>query len=111
MRLTAVDEQSVRTSLLLLLLGACGCGDRDARLVTLDAGVGADDGCVIRDPAEALQPHTWKVREGDSLRGIARRVYGDESLWKSIRDANAKRVGKDGAVKAGMVLVIPRDGI
>ena len=31
----------------------------------------------------------YTVRDGDSLRSIARNVWGDESLWYIIADANA----------------------
>ena len=66
-------------------------------------------GCVVDGGAKPVR--TWRVREGDSLRRIAKRVYGDEALWKAIRDANPGKVGPDGAVRAGVELSIPFDGI
>jgi nucleoid-associated protein YgaU len=51
------------------------------------------------------------VRPGDSLRRIARSTYGDENLWKAIRDANPGKVGRDGTIAVGAVLAVPFDGL
>ena len=51
----------------------------------------------------------YVAREGDTLRRIAERVYGDADKWRLIRDANRDRVGTDGAVNEGTVLQIPRN--
>ena len=74
-----------------------------------DMAPGEAEGCVVVEASS--RPRTWTVHEGDSLRRIAQRVYGNESLWKAIRDANPGKVGTDDAISAGSVLVIPRDGI
>jgi hypothetical protein len=52
---------------------------------------------------------TYRVRQGDhSLRKIAARpdVYGDESQWKKIANANGIRDGR--TLRVGQVLKIPR---
>jgi nucleoid-associated protein YgaU len=101
----------MRTSSLLaslLLLAACDARPA-SRLVCADVVPEATVDCVVREARSTKR--TWIARDGDSLRRIARRVYGDERLWKSIRDANPGRVAADGGVAAGAVLVIPFDGI
>lgn len=50
---------------------------------------------------------TYVVQPGDTLFGIAERHYGDGSQWTKVRDANKKRIGVDGQVRAGQILMIP----
>ena len=89
-----------------------GCGDGSpAALVTSDATTDDSSRCVVDETSAPRTPKTWLVRPGDSLRKIARQVYGDESLWKAIRDANVGKVGRDGAITVGSTLVVPFDGI
>jgi nucleoid-associated protein YgaU len=50
------------------------------------------------------------VQQGDTLNGIARRVYGDTSpqAWKRIYDANKAVIGADPSqIRMGMRLTIP----
>ncbi len=101
----------MRATLLILVLATASCGEGgDARLLSADVGGPSDESCVAPDAATG-RATSWKVREGDSLRRIARRVYGNENLWKAIRDANPDKVGANDSISAGVVLVIPRDGI
>ncbi len=53
------------------------------------------------------RPRTYEVRDGDSLSRIAAKVYGDETLWPRIRDANPDKVRDGEKVLTGDVLVIP----
>src|SRR5579859_8156619 len=39
----------------------------------------------------------YPVKEGDTLRSIARECYGDESLWQEIFKKNAQVIGPDPA--------------
>jgi nucleoid-associated protein YgaU len=99
----------------LLLLAAfgfalCACGDDgDGTLVRSDVAGEEADGCVVLD--KAGQARTWTVREGESLRRIAQRVYGNEALWKSIRDANPDKVAAGDVIAPGTELVIPYEGL
>jgi hypothetical protein len=105
------DLEGVRAAFLVLVLCIASCGDEDARpLVSGDVARESPSGCVVPEGG-AVRADQWKVREGDSLRRIARRVYGNEELWKAIRDANRDKVGRDDSISVGEVLVIPRDGI
>jgi nucleoid-associated protein YgaU len=98
--------------LVLVAICAAACGDgSSSRLVSADApGLGAD-GCVAPDGKPKRAPKTWTVREGDSLRRIARKCYGDENLWKAIADANPGKIGREDSVQIGAELTIPYDGI
>ena len=50
----------------------------------------------------------YRVASGDTLSGIAKRLYGKSSLWRVIRDANRDKVNADGTnIRPGMVLKIP----
>lgn len=107
---------------LLVATSLCGaCGETDATLVSADAPPNDEAGCVVaatrpvppttRTATEDGPRRVWTVRQGDSLRKIARELYGDERLWKAIRDANPSKVGRDGAIAVGATLVVPYDGI
>jgi len=102
-------------ALLAVALGSlaalAGCGEGAERRVSRDvtSGEPAAEGCVVPGPGgEAVR--TWRVERGESLARIARRAYGDEALWREIAAANAGRVGAQGQVAAGTVLVIPWAG-
>jgi nucleoid-associated protein YgaU len=58
-----------------------------------------------RRPRNAAQEYT--VRPGDTLRLIAVRVYGDESRWVRIYEANRDLLASPDGLEAGMELKIP----
>ena len=69
---------------------------------------------VEREPAAERQAdpplaRTYRVREGDTLRSIARRAYGreHEEQYRRIYAANRERIRSEGIVYPGQVLVIP----
>ena len=65
---------------------------------------------TLGNRAPAQVQHT--VGNGETLTAIARRYYdGDGNLWYSIRDANPGKVGANGEVREGTVLVIPRRSV
>ncbi|MBA2565299.1 MAG: LysM peptidoglycan-binding domain-containing protein [Gemmatimonadetes bacterium] len=49
----------------------------------------------------------YRVRQGDTLPGIAREVYGDEAQWPRIAEANRQRVGDPPVLYPGLVLELP----
>ena len=71
--------------------------------------------------AEETLPETWTVREGDTLRIIAKRVWGDASLWNYLYGFNvdaieraAKAAGFPDSrfgerLMAGLTLTIPQE--
>ncbi|MDE7201559.1 MAG: LysM peptidoglycan-binding domain-containing protein [Lachnospiraceae bacterium] len=60
----------------------------------------------IRRKAEAAEG-TYTVGKGDYLKKIAKKVYGDENLWKVIYDANSNVVKSNYIIYKGQVLIIP----
>jgi len=96
----------------MVAICAAACGDGSSSpIVSSDAPSRDADGCVAPEAKEKRAPKTWLVREGDSLRRIARKCYGDENLWKSIADANPGKIGRGDSVQVGAELTIPYDGL
>ena len=54
---------------------------------------------------EAATAQAYMVREGDTLRSVARLFFGDESLWYLIAGANG--LTSSDTLAAGMVITIP----
>lgn len=58
----------------------------------------------------AIGPRTCKVREGDSLYGIAREHLASGARWKEIYQLNKAMIGDDPSrLKVGQVLTLPGD--
>ncbi len=52
---------------------------------------------------------TYTVKAGDTLRKIAKEIYGSEAQWKKIYRANRTLIGDDpDTIKFGMKLRIPK---
>jgi tetratricopeptide (TPR) repeat protein len=59
-------------------------------------------------PASAGKARTYKVRQKETLYGIADTVYGDKNRWKRILDANSGLLkGDPKHLRVGMELTIP----
>jgi nucleoid-associated protein YgaU len=54
---------------------------------------------------EATRRHV--VASGDTLRSIAEGVYGDETLWRLIYEANRGVISDPESLRVGQSLVIP----
>jgi len=52
-------------------------------------------------------PETYMVQKGDGLMAIARRFYGDASMWRKIYEANRNTITSPDVIKVGWVLTIP----
>ena len=113
------DEGSVRSpgscirhpAAILLVAGLflASCDGDGPQLVSRDAaGPGTEPGCMVEDGTGVVR--SWTVRPGDSLTRIARRVYGDERLWKAILEANRDAIGPGETIQPGQVLEIPWEG-
>lgn len=51
---------------------------------------------------------TYKIKRGDCLSSIAKKMYGDASQWRKIYNANKKMIGNNpNLIYAGKTLVIP----
>ncbi|HRK30313.1 MAG TPA: LysM peptidoglycan-binding domain-containing protein [Tepidisphaeraceae bacterium] len=68
------------------------------------ANGGADD----PSPAPALAKTEYRIVSGDSMHGIAKKLYGKSDMWEQIYDLNKARIGSDPAkLKVGMILKLP----
>jgi nucleoid-associated protein YgaU len=59
------------------------------------------------DKKSGAGPHTYVVREGDTLASISRKFYKSSGRWKKIRDANKNAIDDPAKLKPGMTLTIP----
>ena len=50
---------------------------------------------------------TYKVESGDTLAGIARKLYKNSGQWPKIAEANKATLEDPTKLKPGMILVIP----
>ena len=50
---------------------------------------------------------TYTVVEGDSLSGIARKLYGDASKWRMIFEANKDSIKNPDLIHPGQTFKIP----
>ena len=50
---------------------------------------------------------THTVAKGDTLFGLARQYYGDQSKWRTIYDANRNELPDPNRIRVGQRLVIP----
>lgn len=55
----------------------------------------------------ASRGNTYTVKKGDTLTGIAQKVYGDANRWDDIWRANKARVPNKDKLKVGTKLIIP----
>jgi tetratricopeptide (TPR) repeat protein len=62
----------------------------------------------LRTPPAGPAAGSYTVRGGDTLAGIARKLYGDPNAWKRIFEANRDQLESPHALKVGQVLAIPR---
>jgi nucleoid-associated protein YgaU len=60
-----------------------------------------------RRSSEAPTLRFHRVAAGETLVGIARRHYGDESFWVVLCDANRDLLGESGELKPGLTLYLP----
>ena len=58
-------------------------------------------------PASAAAQKTYTVRRGDTLRAIAKRLYGDEKRWRDIAAANPALNRKK--LRQGQIITLPAD--
>jgi nucleoid-associated protein YgaU len=62
---------------------------------------------VSVDSASFARPQTYRVRAGDTLVDISRRVYGDARRYLEIYEANRDRLRRPQDLREGVILVIP----
>lgn len=62
---------------------------------------------ALNSPAPKNKPVTYTVKSGDSLWSLAKKFYGDGSLYGKIAEANPGKVNNPSLIAAGEQLVIP----
>lgn len=56
---------------------------------------------------ETAEPKTYTVVSGDYLRKIAKKLFGDESVWKKIYNANKSIIKNPDLIYVGQILNLP----
>ena len=60
-----------------------------------------------REEDHAPSASSYTVIKGDTLWGIAKRYYGDGSLYTKIAAANSEKISNPNLIFPGQVLIIP----
>lgn len=55
-------------------------------------------------------PLVYTVAPGDTLKSVARKLYGDPERWIELYQANDDRIQRGGDLTPGQKLVVPREG-
>jgi peptidoglycan endopeptidase LytF len=72
------------------------------------SGGSASANSAPANSAGSAAANTYTVLKGDTLMGIARKVYGSDADWRKILEANATQLRGDAtAIQPGMKLSIP----
>lgn len=69
-------------------------------------GMGMSGTSTTSAPASKVA-RTYEVKGDDTLYSLAQRFYGDGALYVKIREANADKIGPNGEVHKGDILIIP----
>lgn len=65
-------------------------------------------GSPAQTTSQSSSAQTYTVKAGDTLSRIARRIWGDSSLWRQIYQTNLNIVGNDpNNIEVGQVLTVP----
>ena len=81
--------------------------------LVIPSAEGQPGAAVSETPATSSRPAavagmgTYTVERGDTLYSIARKQYGDASLWRIIYEANREQIPTPEQLPVGAVLVIP----
>ena len=73
-----------------------------------DAKKKKEEGGFSFDPKKSGTIESYTIKEGDNLRTIAEKVYGDPETFEKIYEANKEAIGPDAnMIKVGQELKIP----
>ncbi len=81
------------------VLGTSGTGTADDNFSRYES---------VGNSGATSTPSAYLVQAGDTLRGIAKNVWGDSTLWYLIAEANG--ISSGGSLTAGTALTIPAHG-
>ena len=71
------------------------------------SGVTGSASTTAKTAAPAVVFETYTVKSGDTLSKIAKKKYGNSSLWKLIHEANKDRIKNPDLIQVGWELKIP----
>lgn len=71
------------------------------------SGVTGGASTTAKSAAPAVVFETYTVKSGDTLSKIAKKKYGNSSLWKLIHEANKDRIKNPDLIQVGWELKIP----
>ncbi|HBL16899.1 MAG: hypothetical protein A2X36_08165 [Elusimicrobia bacterium GWA2_69_24] len=57
--------------------------------------------------APPAKPKSYTVTQGDTLKSVAEKIYGNSARWMDLYRVNQDRIGAGGKLTAGQELVIP----
>ncbi len=72
-----------------------------------DTGADVSDGADTSISKTLVYARTYTVKDGDTLKSLAKKYYGKSSKWKKIYDANKNKIPASQKLKKGMKLTIP----
>lgn len=101
-RIAALDQENAALRVRVANLEAQATQLRNA-LALKRGGTGSTNAVAAVRPAG----RSVKVVQGDTLRIIAQRYYGDPERWREIYEANRGAVARSGTLRAGLVLIVP----
>ncbi len=58
-------------------------------------------------PVPQIPLTRYDVKDGDTLYGIAAKVYGQGGLWEKVREYNKDKLGSNGTIHKGVTLLLP----
>ncbi|MCU0822021.1 MAG: LysM peptidoglycan-binding domain-containing protein, partial [Spirochaetes bacterium] len=62
--------------------------------------------CVVSSETEEGEYYTVQVK--DELKGIGKKIYGNDKDWKKIYDQNKEKIGDPNLIYPGQKFIIPR---
>ncbi|MCM8769284.1 MAG: LysM peptidoglycan-binding domain-containing protein [Candidatus Omnitrophica bacterium] len=62
---------------------------------------------ILQEEPLTRQMKTYRVKSGDTLSKIARKVYGNPNRWQEIYRANRQRIKNPDRLDSGLELIIP----
>lgn len=108
-----IEELSDRLKTAEMKLAEARAQQQNAGTARVDAAEPTGRGSVV-PPSTPTAPRTgarsdsYQVQRGDTLSGIAGKVYNDPNQWNKIFDANRNVLPSPASIREGQTLIIPR---
>ena len=106
-RALRTSDGKVDTAILLSELVRAATGEDPDALANGAFGGAGVEVRTVQEAGETVQYQFYTVQPGDSLGAIARRFYGDASLYRQIFNANRRILSSPDEIRSGQRLSIP----